>query len=134
MLKQLWSTKSYAVDAGLLLLRIGLATLMMPHGWDKFTHYAENADKFPDPLGVSSPVSALLTIFAELFCSGFLLLGLFSRFVLIPLMFTMVVVIFVIQSNEDLAVREHAILYLVPYILLFLSGPGRYSADGLMKR
>ena len=133
MLKYLWSTKSYSTDVGLLLLRIVLGTLMMRHGWDKLMNYSD-ADKFPDPLGVTGPVSAMLTIFAELICSGFLVVGLFSRVVLIPLIFTMLVVIFIIAAGTDLGEREHAILFLAPYVSLLLTGPGRYSMDGLLKR
>lgn len=133
MLKYLWSTKSYSTNVGLLLLRIVLGTLMMRHGWDKLMNYSD-ADKFPDPLGVTGPVSAMLTIFAELICSGFLVVGLFSRVVLIPLIFTMLVVIFIIAAGTDLIEREHAILFLMPYVSLLLTGPGHYSMDGLLKR
>ncbi len=133
MLKFFWSTKSYSTDVGLLLLRIVLGTLMMSHGWDKLMNFAD-AEKFPDPLGVTGPVSAMLTIFAELICSGFLVLGLFSRAALIPLIFTMLVVIFIVAAGTDLGEREHAILFLVPYISLWLTGPGRYSIDGLLNR
>ncbi len=133
MLKFFWSIKSYSTDVGLLLLRIVLGTLMMSHGWDKLMNFAD-AEKFPDPLGVTGPVSAMLTIFAELICSGFLVLGLFSRAALIPLIFTMLVVIFIVAAGTDLGEREHAILFLVPYISLWLTGPGRYSIDGLLNR
>lgn len=133
MLKYFWSTKSYSTDVGLLLLRIVLGTLMMRHGWDKLMNFAD-ADKFPDPIGVTGPVSAMLTIFAELICSGFLVVGLFSRAALIPLIITMLVVIFIVAAGTDLGEREHAILFLVPYISLLFTGPGRYSLDSLLKR
>ena len=134
MLNQLWSTKPYALDLGLLSIRMTMAVLMMTHGWPKFIGYSEKAATFPDPLGVGHPVSLLLTIFAEVFCSAFLLVGLFSRIVLIPLMVLMLVAIFIIHSKDELGVKEHAILFLVPYIALFLAGPGRYSVDRLLKR
>ncbi len=134
MLKYLLSSKAYSIDIGLLILRLGLAALMMPHGSAKLMNYAESADTFPDPLGVGSPVSAMLAITAELFCSGFLLLGLFTRIVLVPLIITMMVVIFIILSEDPFSEKEHALLYLIPYISLFLTGPGRYSVDHLLKR
>ncbi len=134
MLKRIWNTKPYALDMGLLALRITFGALMMTHGWPKFIHYAENSPDFPDPLGVGSPVSLLLTIFAELFCSGFLLLGLFTRVALIPLMFTMLIAIFVIHKGDPIGDKEHAISFLIPYFALFLTGPGSYSLDRLLKR
>ncbi len=134
MLKSLWSTRPFAVDLGLLILRICLGGLMMTHGWPKFIHYSENAAEFPDPMGVGSSVSLMLTISAELFCSAFLLVGLFTRAVLIPLMFTMGVAIFIIHSGDPFGNKEHAISFLIPYITLFLTGPGSYSLDRLLKR
>ncbi len=134
MLRRLWSTRPISIDLGLLLMRGSLAVMMMTHGWDKLHTFTDGAVDFPDPLGVSSPVSLSLTIFAEFFCSGFLLMGLFSRIVLIPLTIDMLVVVLVIHGSDPFGDREHALLYLVPYIFLLLSGPGRYSIDHLLKR
>ena len=106
----------------------------MTHGWPKLQTYSTEASTFPDPLGVSSPISLMLTILAELICSAFLIVGLFTRAVLIPLMITMLVVIFILLAHETLEEREHAILFLVPYLTLLLTGPGRYSVDHLLKR
>src|SRR5436189_712010 len=119
MLKKLWSTRPFATDLALLLLRITVAGLMLTHGWPKLLKYADKSATFPDPLGVTPPVSMALTIFAEVFCSGFLFFGLFTRVVLIPLMFTMLVAIFIIHAKDNLGVREHAISFLVPYLVLF---------------
>lgn len=60
-------------------------------------------------------------------------MGLFTRFALIPLIITMVVAGFVIHANDPLFDRgpskELALMYLFPYIILFLTGPGRFSLD-----
>lgn len=134
MVNRIWSTKPFGIDAGLLVLRIGLAWMLMTHGYDKFMTYPQEAATFPDPLGVGNRVSLILTIFAELFCSAFLALGLFTRFALIPLLVTMIVLIMFVHAKDPLDVKEHAILFLVPYITLFLTGPGRYSIDRLLKK
>ncbi|MDZ4714552.1 MAG: DoxX family protein [Cytophagales bacterium] len=134
MLGRIWSTKPIALDAGLLLIRLTVAVLMIPHGWAKFTHFAERADKFPDPLGVGSPVSLFLVISAELFCSVLLALGLFTRIVLVPLMIAMGVVVLVIHADDPVSKKEHALLFLIPYAGLFLTGPGGYSLDRLLKK
>lgn len=134
MFSKIWSTKPWATDLGLLLLRLSVGILMMTHGWPKFIHYAERVDKFPDPLGVGHPASLLLTIFAELFCSGFLVIGLFTRFALIPLIITTLVIVFVVHGNDPLGDKEHGILFLIPYLALLLAGPGKYAADRLLKR
>jgi putative oxidoreductase len=134
MFKKLWSTRPFATDVGLLLLRISVACLMLTHGLPKLLKYSEKSATFPDPLGVTPPISMALTICAEVFCSGFLLLGLFTRVALIPLMFTMLVAILIIHAKDNIGVKEHAISFLVPYLVLFLAGPGRYSMDSILKR
>ena len=134
MLKRLWRTRPYAPDLGLLLLRVSVSLLLMQYGWEKLTKYNEWSADFPDPLHVTPPISLALTIFAELFCSCFLLFGLFTRIVLIPLMFTMLTLVFIVHANDPFRIKEHAVSFLVPYIALFLTGPGRYSLDHQLKR
>jgi putative oxidoreductase len=134
MLSRIWSTKPLALDLGLLFLRLSVGLLMMTHGWPKFVHNAERVEEFPDPLGVGRPASLLLTIFAELFCSALLTIGLFTRVALIPLIITMIVIVFMVHGSDPLGDKEHGILFLMPYLALLLAGPGAYSADRLLKR
>src|SRR5215510_9643995 len=108
MLRRVWTTKPFAVDLGLLLLRLMAGALMLQYGWKKLSTFNEGSVDFPDPLGVSSPVSLSMTIFAEFFCSCFLLAGLFTRIVLIPLIFAMTVAVLVIHSDDPFRVKEHA--------------------------
>ncbi len=134
MLKQFMSTRPYALDAGLFLLRVIFGLLLMQYGWEKFSKYAEWSADFPDPLGVGSAFSLALCIFAELFCAGFLVLGLFSRFTLVPLIINMLVVAFVIHAGDPIKEREHAFSFLFPFLTLFLAGQGKYSIDNFLLR
>jgi putative oxidoreductase len=134
MLKKLWTTRPFALDTGLMILRVACGFFLARHGWGKFIHYSENAATFPDPLHVTPQVSALLTIFGELFCSAFLILGLFTRIVLVPLIFNMIIIVTVIHGKDPLGDKEHAFLFLFPFITLFLSGPGSISLDRMLKR
>ena len=129
LMQKLWSVEAWSIDTGLLLLRIGCA-LMLLHGWPKFTNFSEGSLDWPDPFCVGATVSYSLTVFAELFCTLLLLLGLFSRLALIPLIILMVVIVFHIHGEDTLADREHAILYLMCYGTLLFTGPGKYSLDG----
>lgn len=117
-------------DAGLLILRIALALLMMVHGWSKLQGFAQMSGSFPDPMGVGSSVSLTLAIFAELGCSVLLLLGALTPLALIPLGFTMLVAAFLIHGGDPWAKKELAVMYLLGYLALLVSGPGRYSVDG----
>lgn len=134
MLSRVWSVKPFSIDVGLLLVRLTLAVLMIPHGYSKFVSFAERSDSFPDPLGVGHPVSLCLVIFAELFCSILLAIGLFSRFALLPLIVTMIVAVLIIHGDDPFGDKEHALLFLVPYFGLFLTGPGGWSLDRLLKK
>ena len=117
-------------DTGLLLLRIGIASLMLfGHGFEKLVDFSAKSAHFPDPLGVGSVTSLTLTIFAEFFCSIAILFGFFTRYATIPLIITMLVVILVIHSDDPWVKKEFATLYLIPYLTLLLSGGGRYSVD-----
>ena len=134
MLDRLWSTKPFATDLGLFIIRFVLACLMAPHGYSKLMSFAEGSEKFPDPLGVGPVTSMAMTVFAEFFCSIFLLMGLFTRMALIPLMTAMTVAVFVIHAGDPFGDKEHALLFLLPYIGLFLTGPGTWSLDRLLKK
>lgn len=133
-MKFLLSSKSVALDLALFILRVGSAGMMMTHGWNKLMNFQDKSVSWPDPLHVGHSVSLGMTVFAELFCAGFLLLGLFSRLALVPLIFLMAVAVFVIHAGDSFGDKEHAVLFLVPYIVLFFTGPGIYSLDSIRKK
>jgi len=118
---------------GLLLIRLGLAVFMLPHGYAKLIHFSERMDKFSDPYGIGSTPSLVLIIFAEFFCSILLALGLFTRFALIPLIIGMGTVVLVVHGSDPFGDKEKALLYLAPYIGLFFTGPGKYAVDRMLR-
>lgn len=134
MLRKLWSTKPLALDLGLLLVRLAVSGFMLTHGYPKLVHFAERAERFSDPLGIGSTASLSLVVFAEFFCSILLFLGLFTRFALVPLMVTMAVVVFIVHGDDPFGDKEKALLFLIPYIGLFFTGPGHWSLDRMLKK
>ena len=132
-LRLLISSKVMALDAALLLFRLATA-LMALHGWSKFSNFYTEIEEWPDPLHVGVVASKALTVFAELFCAILVAAGLFTRAALIPLIICMIVIVFVIHAGDPFEDREHGLLYLLSYIALFLSGPGKYSLDNLWKK
>ena len=115
-------------NIGLAFLRVTLClTMLLSHGIPKLGGFP--GLQFPDPLGVGSQLSWGLAVFAEVICSILLLLGLWTRMVLMPLIITMVVAVFIFHSGDPFAKKELGLLYLIGYITLFLSGPGKYSVD-----
>ena len=117
----------------LLVARVVFALLLAVHGWQKLQGFEQMAGQFPDPLGLGSSLSLSLAIFAELFCSLALMLGVLSRMALLPMIFTMCIAFFVTHGGS-LAEGELAFVYLVAFILLFSAGPGRFSVDGWLSK
>jgi putative oxidoreductase len=124
-----------AVSTGLLATRLGTGLLMaFGHGWGKLVAYGERAAQFADPLGVGSPLSLALVVFAEFFCALALAVGLLTRAVVIPLIVTMLVAAFVIHGDDPFSQQEKALLFLVPLVTILITGPGRYSLDRIIAR
>lgn len=134
MFKQILSTKVSALQAGLalLLLRVGVGVLMIPHGYQKMVKFDEIQGKFMEFIGLSAGVSLSLTIGAELFCSILLVAGLFTRFSLVPLIIAMAVALFKAHNGEIFGDGAQAGLYLMAYVALLIAGPGKFSADALV--
>jgi putative oxidoreductase len=121
-----------SVDFGLLVLRLWLGlTMLLNHGLDKATHFAEMAKKFP-PIIYSSQVSLGLVVFAEVGCSVLLVIGLLSRFASLGLAINMGVAFFVAHKASlamGPASGELPFIYLAGYVALFFAGPGKLAAD-----
>ena len=137
---QLFSEQPINMDLGLLLIRVIIGTLMAFIGYEKLIHFDELVvDEFwaknVSFLGMTGGVPLFLTIFAEFFCSLFLILGLFTRFSLFVLMFCMgyiFMVIFpmsIVDKGENGYHFNDAFVYFIIYLGLFFSGPGKYSLD-----
>jgi len=133
-MKKLLSAKYSAgsVSAAMLLIRLGAGILMMWHGYDKLIHFSTYQDQFINFLGLGKTLSLALVVFAEFFCSLFLMLGLFTRLATIPLIITMCVVLFKINHGEVFGKAESVPLFLICFLTLLIIGPGRVSVDSLI--
>lgn len=122
------------LSLGLLILRVLVGITMLTHGLAKLTSFSEFSATFPDPIGLGSTLSLILIIGAEVGCSLFVIVGAFTRLATIPLMFSMLVVLFVVHASDPFQVKELPLLYLGIYILLFFTGAGRISLDSLISK
>ena len=121
-----------SVNLALLFLRcaVGISMLTL-HGWDKLTGYGTVVEHFPD-IGVGRHLSLMMALFAEVVCSGLLVVGALSRFAAAVLMINMSVALLMVHHGDlsHSGGGEPAALYLFAYITILLAGAGRYSADG----
>lgn len=123
------------IDLAILLTRFTAAVLMLTHGLPKLGMlFAGNGGQFPAVLGMSGELSLTLTVFAEVICSLFILFGLGTRLAVIPLIITMLVAVLYIHAADPFAKQEPGIQFLILYVILFITGSGRYSIDYLLQR
>ncbi|GAB3496545.1 DoxX family protein [Spirosoma knui] len=116
-------------DVAALVLRLGFGFMMsFNHGYVKLMHFHEWKTDFTSFMGLSGSLSLSLAIFAELVCSIMLIVGLFTRLALLPLLVTMVV-IFQSHNWDFLGEGELATSFGIGYLAILAVGPGRYSLD-----
>ncbi|WP_395054101.1 DoxX family protein [Flavobacterium sp.] len=141
----LFSSHPINLSFGLLLIRIIIGVLMAFYGYEKLIHFEEMAAsdfwaKNVSFLGMTGKFPLALTILAEFFCSILLILGLFTRVALIPLIICMGYIIVniihfsVIDKGDNGSEINTAFVYFVIYIALFFTGAGSYSLDKLIAR
>ena len=136
-MKKLLSIKygSAAFNFSMLLLRLIFGIMIMvKHGYLKMMNFSTLQTQFYDFLGMGTKASLTLSIFAEVFCALFIVLGLFTRFAAIPLVITMLVAVFGANAAKPLIESELALLYLAAFATLLFCGPGRISIDGMINK
>ncbi len=80
----------------------------------------------------SVDIAIFLARVAIVGCSVLILLGLGTRIAVIPLIVTMLVAVFIVHSGDPFAKQEMGLHYLLVYIMLLLTGSGKYSLDRLI--
>lgn len=132
------SLQPMLADVAILFLRCAFGGLMVVgHGWTKLMRWDELSPKFADPLGVGSPTSLACAIFAEVACSGGVILGFMTRACALLLVFTMTMAAFVVRASDPFFIhnglsKEPAVLYMLAFLTVAIYGGGRYSVDRLL--
>jgi putative oxidoreductase len=125
-------TNSPAANLGLLLLRVwfGLSMLVL-HGWPKLAGFNEKSKDFHDLLGIGSPTSLALAVFAEVVCAALIVLGLFGRFAALAWAGTMAVAFTQVHHYALSGAKsgELAFIYLGASAVLLVAGSGGISLD-----
>ena len=126
----LLNSEPISEDFGYLAMRLSLGgTMLWQHGWPKLMGFTERMDQFADPFGMGSTFSLVLIVFAEVVCSALVVLGLWTRVALVPLIIAMAVIAFMVKGDEPFGEKELAMIYLFGFIALLFTGSGRFSVD-----
>jgi putative oxidoreductase len=125
-------------DLGLLVIRLGIGLSMaLFHGWgkisspDRWAGYGGQMERF----GITffPEFWGFMASFAEFGCSILIILGLFHRPATLLLAITMLVAAIrhitlpEDDPNSGFSGASHAMEFLVVYVALFLTGPGKFS-------
>ena len=112
----------------LLCLRIFFGLMLTMHGLEKLYNYTELCYTFPDPTGIGSEITLLFVIFAEMMCSVAFIFGALYRLSMIPMLGVMAVA-FIHIHEASIVQGELAFIYLIVFIMMYITGPGQYSID-----
>ncbi len=123
-----------SLNASMLLLRISFGALMMKHGYDKMLHFSDYKATFMNFMEIGKTASLSIVIFAEFFCALFVIIGLFTRLNVIPLIVVMGVALFKSHHGDFMGEGESASLYLTAFTALLFVGPGKISVDGMISK
>ena len=129
---------SVVSSVGLLILRVGIGVYLMTHGWGKLQMLLGGQfEQLGDPIGVGTTLSLILALFGEFVCPLLVVLGLFTRVAAVPPVITMAVAAFVVHASDPWTMgggpsKEPALLYLIPFLALVFTGPGRWSLDAVL--
>jgi putative oxidoreductase len=132
MKNKILGSQSLNTDLGILLLRLVFGGLFIYIGWQKIEHYHQYLPMFKDYTGLGVKTSYNLVIFAEFFCGILVTIGLLTRLAVIPILITMIVVVFVVLKDKEFNDKQLAFLYLILSLVIFILGSGKYSADALL--
>jgi putative oxidoreductase len=138
-------TRDAVASSGLFVLRLGIGLMMLiGHGLPKLQKFNELKSVFPTPdffplNWMNSTVSLSATIAAEVLAPILLILGFMTRPAAFLLAFTMVVAVFHIHQSDPwflgpgvIQAKELGLLYLIPMLVLIISGAGAWSADAAL--
>lgn len=128
------SSTSLSTDLALLIARVGISVLMLTHGLPKLGKlFSGDPVQFLPFMGLSPEISLAMAVFAEVFCSIFILFGFATRLAVIPLAITMLVAVFLVHAADPFSVKESALHFLLVYVVLLFTGSGKYSVDYMLQ-
>lgn len=128
------SYKEGGFNLAILLIRLVFGiNLAINHGFVKLIHFSDKASGFYDPFHIGSKWSLVLVIFAELFCSLFVVIGLFTRLAAVPVVICMAIAVFMAHAGSPFQELESGLGFLSVFLAILIVGPGRISIDGMIK-
>ena len=128
--------KTILKDLAILVLRVFTGALLIHHGFEKLNDINNFADAFVRPLHLPFPITlSYVAAASEIVGSWSLIIGLGTRVGASAILGTMSVAIYhaIITSGFNIYLLELLALYFASAFSIILLGPGKFSADYLIK-
>ena len=121
-----------------LFMRLFIGVMLMSIGIHQIAHFNELVPTFCSVCGMEGETCLLILIMVEIICSTLIILGLFTRFSVLPPMAIMVIAEQVIAQYHDtmdvsrfflMQAGYLPIMFIGVFIFILLAGPGKISLD-----
>ena len=117
-------------NIALLILRVVFAgSMLYGHGLGKLNRILEGNLSFSNPLGIGEIPTLILAVFSEFLAPIFIIIGYKTKFFSFFPAATMFVAAFIVHLGDPFGKIEKALLFLTVFVILMMTGPGKYSID-----
>ena len=126
---------SLMLNVGLLSLRVGFGlTMAFAHGLGKIPP-KDGFIGYLGSMGLPAPLAmGWMAGLSELVGGLFIAIGLATRWSAASLTVTMAVAFFMAHGADPFQKKELSLMYMITFLVLFLTGPGKFSIDGLINK
>tara|TARA_B110000003_G_scaffold38968_2_gene35712 strand:+ start:2521 stop:2892 length:372 start_codon:yes stop_codon:yes gene_type:complete len=117
-------------NIALLVLRVVFAgSMLYGHGLSKLNKLIEGDLGFANPIGIGEAPTLVLAVFAEFLAPIFIIIGYRTKFFSFFPAATMFVAAFIVHLGDPFGKIEKALLFLAVFVILMMTGSGKYSID-----
>lgn len=118
------------LNIGYFIMRLFFGFTFMWHGYQKLSGGIENFVGFARSLHIPfAEILGPIAAWSEFFGGMLLVLGLFTRFSALFIMFVMTTALLTAHIGDNYTQKELPVAYLFTAIMFILKGAGSYSAD-----
>lgn len=118
------------IHVALFIFRIALSLeLIIAHGLKKLGVGVAEAEQIPNPLNLPEAFNNLFADAANLVFPVFVIIGLFTRVAVLPILAVTLTGYFILHWNDALLIKDTPFMYSLCYLFLLFVGSGKYSID-----
>ena len=126
---------SNTFNIAMLFFRVAISVeLIIAHGLKKIGIGVSEAEKIPNPLHLPEAINQCFAVASNLFFPVFILLGLFTRLAILPVLAVTLTGYFLLHWNDSLLEKDMPFMYSVSFLLILFLGAGKYSLDYLINK